>query len=525
MTMSRCRLAPSFGGAKSWSWALLLAAVVALPAAGQQIDDFTQHTFSVPFVGIDNFADLPISRTFEQEIQEIQVTIEAGTADDVGFVGALQVTDGPLGCSGVQSVVGSVDVTSQITVDGATASLVLRALENCCCATGWGSATEAGRTDALLHWVVSLGEPEIEIELDPPPPGDRYVIDASPAMPEITAVARVVGASPDPTPETTFTWTASLAIDRRDPASEVLFDDDLEQNLTTLGEDPYALTLIDPSEIRGGRLGLTATATVDDMELTGELPPGVTVEGTNPQRSAIQSSIDQQTPGNGFSRLEAADLRDALKRIACQESGQHQFSAAAGGGIGFPCISSDDGIGIFQITRTDRCADPFVSCRQVIFDWRENVAEGVRTLQDKSGPARRYPNFLKRTQAYRDHLRDVINPQREAAGLRPIHGFPAPSFTHDGAVGAEPPNQLLEDTVRGFNGFAGQLFGVALHEFAPDLDFLTTLPDDQLQGLNRNPDFWRRVPAAERPQNTGDPDYVMRVIGRDPTCPTSSACT
>lgn len=523
--MGVSRLMPSLDRTRSWIGALLLAVVAVPPAAGQQIDDFTEHTFSVPFVGINNFADLPVSRTFEQEIQDIQVFIEAGTADDVGFVGALQVTSGPLGCNGVQEVTDAVDVTTQVTVDGATASLVLRALENCCCVTGWGSATQADRTDARLHWLVSLGGPEIEIELDPPPPDDRYVIDVTPEMPEVTARARVVGVSPDPTPETTFTWTASLAIDERQPPREVRFDDDLEPGLTTLGEELYTLTLKDDSQIRGGRLGLTVTATVDGEELTGELPPGVTVEGTNPARSAIQSSIDDQTPANGFPRLAAGDLRDALKRMACQESGQRQFRAAANGGIGFPCISFDDGVGIFQITFTNRCEDLFADCRQEIFHWRENVAEGIANLRDKSGVARRYPNLLRGTQEYRDYLRDEVNPQRVAAGLRPIPGFPVPAFSNEGMLGAEPPNQLLEDSVRGFNGFAGMLFGQVLHEFAPDVELLTTVPDNELPGLNRNPDFWRRVDAAERPQNTGEPDYVNRVIGQSPACPSSQTCT
>lgn len=188
--MSSSRLAPSLRRKKSWGLILLLA-IAASPAVGQQIDEFIDYTFSTPFAGIGNFAELPI---FEADIQEIQVTIVAGTAADVGFVGALQVTSGPDGCAGVQSVTAPVDVTSQVTVDGATASLVLRALENCCCVTGWGSATEAGRTDARLHWVVSLGGPEIEVELDPAPAGDRYVIDASPTMPEVTARARVASA-------------------------------------------------------------------------------------------------------------------------------------------------------------------------------------------------------------------------------------------------------------------------------------------------------------------------------------------
>lgn len=168
---------------------------------------------------------------------------------------------------------------------------------------------------------------------------------------------------------------------------------------------------------------------------------------------------------------------------------------------------------------------PFVNCREVLFDWRQNVGEGIDSLEDKAGSARRYPNRLKRAQAFRDYLRDVINPQRLAAGLSPIRGFPVPPLSNEGLLGAEPPNQLLQDAVRGYNGFAGQRFGEVLHEFAPDVDFLLTLPDDQLRGLNRNPAFWERVPAGDRPQGTGEPTYVLEVIGRTATCGPNSICS
>lgn len=480
------------------------------------IDDFTSHTYSVSAGGIGTFADRTIIRRFSAPITEIRVTIVEGDADDIGFVGGQRVTDVRPQCAGVGGVQAPVDITDQVTVSSNEASLTLRAQENCCCVTGWGSATQGDRKDARLHWEVSLG-PNIEITLDPEPPMERYVIDAAPTMPMIRATAKIVGVTPDPTLDTTFTWNASLAVDERDPPREVLFDDDIEQDTTTQGEAPYLLELRERSAIRGGRLKLTASATVEGEMLEGETEDDLRVDGTNAQRLEIQREIESGV-GGGIQDLAGGDVSDALKRMACQENQQRQFNAGPNGGIGPVTISFDDGIGIFQITLTNNCPNPFTDCPQVLFDWRANVAEGIANFADKVGPGRRYPGALRSgSSTYPEFIRDTINPMRRAQGLRPLPGIPAPSFTTGGRLGADPPNQLLEDAVRGVNGFAGTLFGLALHEFAPDTDFLLQVPDDELAGLNANPRVWRRVPANERP-TVGDPDYVARVTAQSPEC-------
>ena len=87
------------------------------------------------------------------------MTLVAGSADDVGYVGNMQVTNrSPGTCGPIGTVTAPIDVTSQVTIDYDKASLVLRAQENCIKTTGWGSATEAGRTDARLHWEVTLDD-------------------------------------------------------------------------------------------------------------------------------------------------------------------------------------------------------------------------------------------------------------------------------------------------------------------------------------------------------------------------------
>lgn len=158
MTDSRIRLLP--GSVATFLSLLLLPGVGAAECPTEpDIDDFTEHTYSVRSSGIGTFADRLVERTFDEPISEICVTIVAGDADDIGYVGALQVTNTPARCAGVGRVQEPVDVTDEVTVEGDRASLLLRAEENCCCVTGWGSATQGDRLDARLHWQVSLGPP------------------------------------------------------------------------------------------------------------------------------------------------------------------------------------------------------------------------------------------------------------------------------------------------------------------------------------------------------------------------------
>jgi hypothetical protein len=127
-----------------------------VPANG--IDDFTVHTYSQIPDRIDPNAYLPIARSFGRTIESIKVTIVAGDADDIGYVGNLQVTTGNGTCGSVGQVTTPIDVTSQVTFSGDTANLYLRARDTCGLTVGWGSATQPGRTDARLHWQVTFAD-------------------------------------------------------------------------------------------------------------------------------------------------------------------------------------------------------------------------------------------------------------------------------------------------------------------------------------------------------------------------------
>lgn len=138
-------------------------------SSGNMFDDFTQHTYGVGALPIGGFADCTIRRTFAGPIQSLKVTIVEGQADDIGYVGSLQVTDTPPQCARIGIVQTPIDVTSQVSVNGSTASLVLRAQENCCCVNGWGPSAfhQPNALPAKLRWEVAL-EPETCV---PPPSG------------------------------------------------------------------------------------------------------------------------------------------------------------------------------------------------------------------------------------------------------------------------------------------------------------------------------------------------------------------
>jgi len=126
------------------------------------IDDYSEHTYRANAGPIGSFAECPITRTFAAPIKSIKVTIESGTADDIGYVGNILVTPNsviPPDCATLGRVLKPVDVSSQVSINGNTATLVLRTKENCCCETGWGEDTASGRANARLHWQVTLSPP------------------------------------------------------------------------------------------------------------------------------------------------------------------------------------------------------------------------------------------------------------------------------------------------------------------------------------------------------------------------------
>lgn len=372
--------------------------------------------------------------------------------------------------------------------------------------------------DFIVNDVFVINLVQLQINLVSPPPNNKYVIDATPTMPTLTATAQVLYANPDPTPTTQFTWTEKLTV-KKGQGGTVDYSSQLQQSFMTTGTAPYTLTLVDPSTIVGGNLQLKITATVNGFDLTAVTPAGLAIIGTNPQRSDIQNQIGADVPGLALHGLDGGDVTDDTERIACQETwdpglmGQREFKAAADGGTGPVIISSDNGVGIFQLTDPSPFGDP-----NLLFNWQSNIAQGLSVFSSKIPGANGYPGRLRQNTQYQTTITGTVNPIRVAAGLKPISITPAPAFTKSGLIGSSPTNTLLEDTTRGYNGYAGpRLYGLVLHEFKPDLNFLETVPDSQLPGLGKNPSVWMRVPWRTR-GSSGDPNYVGHVTSRSPQC-------
>ncbi|MEN3368228.1 MAG: hypothetical protein V7609_371 [Verrucomicrobiota bacterium] len=366
--------------------------------------------------------------------------------------------------------------------------------------------------------------PSIKITLDPSPLNDRYVIDASPKMPEIKARARVAGILPDPTATTRFQWEATLAT-HDGKGNTIDLSSSIIQNQTTTGETLLTLSFTPGSVFRGGNLVLKVRATVAGKELIGQTPTDLVILGTNPMRANIQRYIDAAA-ADGFFGVSGANVADTLKRIATRESiGQRQFDESRDGGVGDTLVAPDNGVGIFQITKTTKCPNgPFADtkCLNTVFDWQENINIAVANFKEKLNVAKNYPGNLEKNSVFIDYINSFINPARVAKGLKPIDKILVPSLTTIGIIGSSEPNQLLEDAVRGYNGYGsstlvlnGKNTGILAHEFVPDETFLLQLGNNELQSLHKNPRFWIRFPAAQR-LATPDKEYVAHIIASSP---------
>ena len=72
----------------------------------------------------------------------------------------------------------------------------------------------------------------------------------------------------------------------------VSYDQDIQQDLITIGSQPNPVAFKDPTAFRGGTLTFTAMASVNGTFMTGTLND-VQIQGENPLRMAVQSYIDR----------------------------------------------------------------------------------------------------------------------------------------------------------------------------------------------------------------------------------------
>ena len=308
---------------------------------------------------------------------------------------------------------------------------------------------------------------------------------SGPQMPVINAEARIAGITPDPTPTTQFTWTVEIGFQtsacQRTVRRPVEINDRFE--LVSVGG---RIDIVFP-RVRGGRLTLTVSAVLPAGSFTSRAS-GLTIRGTNPLRAELNGSLPSIS----------------LQKIVAHESGQRQFIAPADGGIGVcPLMSGDraGGVGLFQITVPAPTPDDH-------WNWLANVEHGIGIFNEKRTVARGYPARVRRNQGFIDLVDryNRANPPQSDSPLLTVDDLP--EFN---------PDQLELDTIRGFNGWAGRdRFGLNLHEFKVPVDADGNLVvTTDLETDKRSID-WERVPASDRPQNSGDPNYVAHVMAQRP---------
>ncbi len=389
-----------------------------------------------------------------------------------------------------------------------------------------------GATSGKPGGAVSAAAPKgPAIQIDPPQDavktadgGALFSITAAPAMPLIHATASIVGVTPgpDPTPTTEFEWTATVSFDSKNCPHGVATQSKLHHKgetrtipeITAKGKVTGGRIVVNFSKIRGGTLTLKVTAKMGGLTLTCETK-GWRIQGTNPSKGDVGAAMPN----------------DACRKIACLESGMQQFTAAPKeGNAMFPYFSGDNllGIGISQLTTPPPADDE-------VWNWRENVKAGIHLYNQKKSAARAYPkqvakskHFLELVKSYNDNLNKAPAAAAGAALAggppKPAQPAPAPVPPVSVIVPEFTAEQLEDDTIRAFNGWAGNDGFIAkpftqLHEFRIQQDPVTKdLVVDGDPKTGKVYAKWARVPVADRPQ-VGDPDYVNDVKMRDPgTC-------
>jgi hypothetical protein len=314
-------------------------------------------------------------------------------------------------------------------------------------------------------------------------PADNTVFDIAPGtaatgpvMPVIQAQARFVGMTPDPTATTRFSWVIKIKFQCSNCRNGKTREINDELRLTTVGGN----CTINFPRVRGGDLTISVAAD-GPAKCYGTDTKGLKIRGANPPRAAVNGACGTVS----------------LQKMVVQESGRRQFDAASDTGLSFcPLFSGDrlGGVGLLQITNPAPSDD---DC----WSWLANINHGIQIMNGKRSTARAYPAQVRNSGGFRQLV------QQFTAGKTPPPTIVLPDFTAD---------QLELDTIRGYNGWAGRdAFGNNLHEFRVPQDAAGNLVVT-LNATNRGTIVWERVPAADRPQNTGDPNYVGNVMSRIP---------
>jgi hypothetical protein len=328
--------------------------------------------------------------------------------------------------------------------------------------------------------------PQPEVALSFSPAGPQFAISEQCAMPAITVTATLKNIIPDPKVALQYQWNVTLVFKGGSCAHSLNRTISHPPINTTTATNQLAISF---SQIRGGDLVVKVTVRVGNSTLTAQ-SSGLKVVGTNPTVTTLAATAPNNTTFRKLMRLE---------------SGLRQFLTPD-----CPLFSGDNagGVGLCQLTSPAPTDDQ-------VWSWKENLKAGVALWNSKESHARGYPDQVRKSSDFQVLVK-AYNDQRAAtaAAAAKKAGKPAPNTQ---PITVTLPDytaeQLRLDTLRGFNGYAGQL-----HEYRVKVDsnglLVVTLNAAGSQGAAE----WERVSAADRiafynkiglaANRRGDPNYV-----------------
>lgn len=341
--------------------------------------------------------------------------------------------------------------------------------------------TSRGTLSRVEHGLSGRFSPMAELQFVSPPVGTTFDISpgtaaSGPQMPVIQAEVRFAGLDPDPTATANFQWLVSIEFQCSTCKNGRAREINDQFGFTTIG----GKASINFPRVRGGQLTIAVSVDLPAQSYSAQTNE-LHIRGINPP-------VDE---------ISAACGSEIVEKMVMHESGCRQFNAPRDGGVSeCPLFSGDrmGGVGLFQITNPSPTPEDH-------WDWRANINHGLQIFAQKRTSAGNYPARVRNSPAFQALV------QRISSGSNPPEQIVLPDFS---------PAQLDLDSVRGYNGWAGKdAFGNVLHEFRVPIDdsgnLIVNIGSD-----NRGVIQWEQVPGSDRPQNTGDPNYVANVLAQTP---------
>lgn len=346
-------------------------------------------------------------------------------------------------------------------------------------------------------------KPAVILSFDPAGPNFPITEDAE--MPVITVTAALENITPDPKKPVVYTWRVSLSSNGTGcvhSRSRVIKHPDI---VATNNQNKFAIPF---SQVRGGNLDVSVSALVGTVTLTAKSDK-LKVTGTNPSVNVLRTT---------------APINPAFRKLMQVESGLRQFRTDT-----CPLFSADNfgGVGICQITYPKPSDDQ-------VWNWKENMKAGWSLYQSKQAASLSWMKSIQNgstlkalVKAYND-ARAAKNKKTSATPVNTATDTKGGSTTSPTTTQTKPltitlpdftAEQLQRDTIRGFNGWAGQL-----HEYRLKVDSDGMLVVTEDAGGTTGKAEWEQVTAEDRKDyydtigldssRRGDPNYVEDVMSK-----------